>query len=276
MDEQGPSELPLRAPKRRPKSRIKVSTLKRLSTIPPHKVRHDNRHFPTGVLIGGGSNNRSVFQELLKGNAEPKRPSSADTDGDGDRSSESANERRKRFLTMSNLKRVFRALDLSDDGYIDVDELFEAIKKIRGSLTHAEIADVVWEVDDDRDGKLSMQDYLSTYRRSQADESGFEPKVTARQRQQEGCVCQWVGPTGACRRVDVLRAALLCHRRVFAHGSRPVRRGLARRSHDDDLRAAGGQRAHRTPPSTNVCRTRHPETAAHASAHRRAPTTLPT
>ena len=77
---------------------------------------------------------------------------------------------------MSNLKRVFRALDLTDDGYIDVDELYEAQKKLGGKLSLAEVRDVIWEVDDDMDGRLSMQDYLTCYRRTQTDEYGFEPK----------------------------------------------------------------------------------------------------
>ena len=93
-------------------------------------------------------------------------------------------DRRKRFLTMNNLKRVFRALDLSDDGYIDADEVYEAQKKLGGHLTRKEVNDVIWEVDDDMDGKLSLQDYLTTYRRARDDEAtarekgdeSFEPR----------------------------------------------------------------------------------------------------
>ena len=55
-----------------------------------------------------------------------------------------------------------------DDGFIDVDELYEAQKKIGGKLSRAEIKDVIWEVDDDRDGS-SMADYL-TVSRTQNDE----------------------------------------------------------------------------------------------------------
>ena len=108
------------------------------------------------------------------------RKQNADDDSDDEAAapatSMDANERRKQFLTMSNLKRVFRALDLGEDGYIDVEELYEAQKKIGGTLTKDEVRDVVWEVDDNMTGKLDMGQYLTAYRRSQMDESGFEPK----------------------------------------------------------------------------------------------------
>lgn len=154
---------------RKPKGKkMRASTLKRLTVVPPHKVRHDNRHFPAGALSGGGSSSTSTLGSL-KSDLQA-RPASAQSD---DEPAANAQERRKRFLTMSNLKRVFRTLDLSDDGFIDVDEIFAASQKLGGNLTREEIVDVVWEVDDDRDGRLSMSDYLTTYRRSANDESGL-------------------------------------------------------------------------------------------------------
>lgn len=167
------------APPRAKKPKLRATTLKRLTTVAPHKIRHDNRHFPAGAGVLGSSSGNPAAAILQQ-----QRPTSAGQHSDEGAGSptESANERRKRFLTMSNLKRVFRALDLSDDGFIDVDELFEACRKIGGKLSREEIEDIIWEVDDDRDGKLSMADYLTTYRRSQADVgsslpgSGFQPK----------------------------------------------------------------------------------------------------
>ena len=174
MDDEQKKLTPAQLYAQRKRPKLRASTLRRLTAIPQHKVRHDNRHFPQGATASGAS---SAFA-LLKGDA-PARPSSADSDADP-QPQESAQERRKRYLTMSNLKRVFKALDLSDDGYIDVDELHEAVSKLdkreSGKLSRSEIEDVIWEVDDDRDGKLSMADYLTSYRRTQHDEYGFEPK----------------------------------------------------------------------------------------------------
>ena len=165
---------------RGPKLSRKV--LKRLTKIPPHKMQPNHRSFPK-LPANGSTPDLSALQKTL----EVSRPASARSEADElDKpppanqsriaAQESANERRKKFLTMSNLKRVFRALDLADDGYIDVDELYEAQKKLGGKLSLSEVRDVIWEVDDDMDGRLSMQDYLTCYRRTQTDEYGFEPK----------------------------------------------------------------------------------------------------
>jgi hypothetical protein len=51
----------LAAKRKRPK--LHASTLRRLTAIPAHKVRHDNRHFPAG-LLGGGSGSAAQMSEL--------------------------------------------------------------------------------------------------------------------------------------------------------------------------------------------------------------------
>ena len=153
--------------------RLTRTTLKRLTAIPPHKVRREQRHYPIIPPLPG-SNTGLKMHSL---NDDEKKPGNAsDSEDEEPVEKLDANERRKRFLTMSNLKRVFRTLDICEDGYIDVDELFEAQRRIGGTLTKEEVRDVMWEVDDNMSGRLSMNDYLMTYRRSQVDESGFEPK----------------------------------------------------------------------------------------------------
>lgn len=165
---------------RGPKLSRKV--LRRLTKIPPHKLQPNLKSFPK-LPANGSTPDLTALQKSL----ELSRPTSAKSDADDAvveppknqsrlAAAESANERRKKFLTMSNLKRVFRALDLTDDGYIDVEELYEAQKKIGGKLPLSEVRDIIWEVDDDMDGRLSMQDFLTCYRRTQTDEYGFEPK----------------------------------------------------------------------------------------------------
>ena len=149
-------------------SRLTRKTLRRLTKIPAHKLRGESR---TVTLSSGGGDMRQKLAALM----EPA-PQAPKADDDQLVVEEPANERRKKFLTMSNLKRVFRALDLGDDGYIDTEELYEAQKKLGGRLSRHEVEDIIWEVDDDMDGRLSMNDYLTTYRRSQSDEEGFEPR----------------------------------------------------------------------------------------------------
>ena len=146
-------------------------TLRRLTKIPEHKIKHGTRQF-TVYAPGQSGDMRARLQSMM----EPPPKAMKQEDEDEPIVEESANERRKKFLTMSNLKRVFSALDLRDDGYIDTEELYEAQKKIGGRLSRSEVEDIIWEVDDDMDGRLSMNDYLTTYRRTQTDEFGFEPK----------------------------------------------------------------------------------------------------
>ena len=168
------------------RKRMSRTTLKRLTSIPAHKIRHNNRHFPAGALVGdkGGSSSLAQLKgELGFGSTKSLGDPDEDEEAEGS-PQETRMDRRKRFLTMNNLKRVFRALDLSDDGYIDADEVYEAQKKLGGHLTRKEVNDVIWEVDDDMDGKLSLQDYLTTYRRARDDEAtarekgdeSFEPR----------------------------------------------------------------------------------------------------
>jgi len=156
----------------RPRVKLTRTTLKRLTAIPPHKLQMIQRHYPIIPPPPG-----SYAKVQMEGFTEVKsRAQASDTEGEEPVEKLDANERRKRFLTTSNLKRVFRTLDLGEDGYIDVEELFEAQKRIGGKLTRQEVREVLWEVDDNMSGRLSLSDYLTTYKRSQLDESGFEPK----------------------------------------------------------------------------------------------------
>ena len=132
-------------------------TLKRLTVVPAHKIKHDHRHFAT-VAPGIGERLPTMPSE-----AAASRPESAEAISVGP----GGNERRKKHLIMSNLKRVFRALDLNGDGFIDVEDLDEAQRKIGGLLEKREVTDIIWEVDDDSDGRLSFGDYLTVYKRAQ-------------------------------------------------------------------------------------------------------------
>ena len=47
------------------RKRMSRTTLKRLTSIPAHKIRHNNRHFPAGALVGDKGGSSSLAQ--LKG-----------------------------------------------------------------------------------------------------------------------------------------------------------------------------------------------------------------
>mmetsp|Transcript_37784 Transcript_37784/g.99920 ORF Transcript_37784/g.99920 Transcript_37784/m.99920 type:complete len:440 (-) Transcript_37784:144-1463(-) len=156
--------------------RLTRKTLRRLTALPPHKVRREQRHYPPLPPAPGSSTGIQIrgLDDVPRGKLGGAGSDSDDDDKPVEKLD--ATERRKRFLTTSNLKRVFRTLDLGDDGHVDADDLYEAQKRIGGKLDRDEVRDILWEVDDSMSGRLSMADYMMTYKRLQADESGFEPK----------------------------------------------------------------------------------------------------
>ena len=42
--------------------------------------------------------------------------------------------------------------------------------------TKTEVKSIIWEVDDDLDGKICKEEFLKMYKRSISDESGYEPR----------------------------------------------------------------------------------------------------
>ena len=164
-------------------TRLRRSTLRRLTAIPKHKAR-EKIHQPVVPPAPGsraGIHVPGIDQDEAAGLRDARRSSRSthqedEEDDDTSRRPQDPQERRKHFLTTSNLKRVFRHLDLGEDGYIDVEELYEAQKGLGGKLSKDEVYDIIWEVDDEMTGKLDWKQFLTTYYRSQTDESGFEPR----------------------------------------------------------------------------------------------------
>ena len=143
----------------RPRLKLRRSTLRRLTALPKHKLRVGvEEDEANGPAAGGRSSPTRDDDDAF--NPVPRDPT----------------ERRKHFLRTSNLKRVFRHLDLSEDGVLDANEVYEAQKGIGGTLGKDEVAEILWEVDDERDGKLDWKQFVTAYYRSQRDEGGFQPK----------------------------------------------------------------------------------------------------
>ena len=80
---------------------------------------------------------------------------------------------------LENLERVFKLLDRKGDGKLDDAELLEHLKFLGFPATKSTVAtvgDMIWEVDEDRDGCVSWEEFRTMFQRVRADKSGWEPK----------------------------------------------------------------------------------------------------
>ena len=75
-----------------------------------------------------------------------------------------------------NLRRVFAFLDVRKDGVVTIDEIYGCTKLLGGSLTLAEVADLVWEIDDHLEGRLTWDSFLTAYYRCRENRTGYEPR----------------------------------------------------------------------------------------------------
>ena len=173
-------------------------TLARLTRIPSHKQKLSNRHFPALAMPDRGEALVALSQAAVEnrgsttpsssgqGSRKPSmvgssRGSPSRTPNDAMRR-ESAADSEKRIkarrasMQLANLRRVFRYIDRDGDGAIDYIDVYHAQRKVGGHLGREECHDMLWEVDDDLDGGLSLGDFLTSYFRSQKDESGYDPK----------------------------------------------------------------------------------------------------
>lgn len=85
-------------------------------------------------------------------------------------------------LELDALKRVFHWMDVNKDELIDAEDLAAVLNKLRyeqRDLRHTqrrEIELMIWEVNDDLDGKVTWEEFVRMYQRCVADETGFEPR----------------------------------------------------------------------------------------------------
>uniref|UniRef100_A0A7S3W2B6 EF-hand domain-containing protein n=1 Tax=Emiliania huxleyi TaxID=2903 RepID=A0A7S3W2B6_EMIHU len=103
---------------------------------------------------------------------------------------------------LEGLQRVFDGIDKNNDKKVDVDEMHDTIRRLGYKCSKKEVADMMWEVDEDADGALEWSEfklmclctisgplvagaaveYLASspvvcrYQRVRADKSGWEPR----------------------------------------------------------------------------------------------------
>uniref|UniRef100_A0A7S3RNL6 EF-hand domain-containing protein n=1 Tax=Emiliania huxleyi TaxID=2903 RepID=A0A7S3RNL6_EMIHU len=77
---------------------------------------------------------------------------------------------------LEGLQRVFDGIDKNNDKKVDVDEMHDTIRRLGYKCSKKEVADMMWEVDEDADGALEWSEFKLMYQRVRADKSGWEPR----------------------------------------------------------------------------------------------------
>ena len=78
--------------------------------------------------------------------------------------------------TKSDLRIVFGAIDCDGDGMIGVADLAETLAVLEYEVLPGEVEQILWEVDDDRDGGVTWREFRSMYTRVRDDKYGIEPR----------------------------------------------------------------------------------------------------
>mmetsp|Transcript_11133 Transcript_11133/g.28973 ORF Transcript_11133/g.28973 Transcript_11133/m.28973 type:complete len:201 (+) Transcript_11133:41-643(+) len=102
----------------------------------------------------------------------PQPSAHASVGGEGS----SVREEWNRQKEMTALKRVFTTLDVNKDGLIGEAELHAGLVRIGYKPGKDEIADMIWEVDEDCDRHVSWDEFLGMFNRCKRDETGLEPR----------------------------------------------------------------------------------------------------
>ena len=75
-----------------------------------------------------------------------------------------------------NLKRVFEIMDTDQDGKISQDDLLLVTAHFGYKVKPTEAEEIIWEVDEDCDKKVSWSEFQSMFSRAKEDKSGYEPR----------------------------------------------------------------------------------------------------
>ncbi|XP_075152089.1 EF-hand domain-containing protein D2 homolog Swip-1 [Haematobia irritans] len=67
-------------------------------------------------------------------------------------------------------QKTFNTYDTGRDGYLDLTELKYMMEKLGAPQTHLGLKEMIKEVDEDNDGKISFREFLLIYRKAQAGE----------------------------------------------------------------------------------------------------------
>jgi len=79
-------------------------------------------------------------------------------------------------VELESLKRVFKWLDTKRDDKLDWQEISEALLKLGLKQSREQIELWIWEVDDDLDNMVGMDEFLTMYQRCISDQTGCEPR----------------------------------------------------------------------------------------------------
>lgn len=86
----------------------------------------------------------------------------------------SAQEEYNRQKEIETLHRVFNKLDCKGDGKIDEQELSTYLKYLGYKPKKNEVADIIWEVDEDGDGFLVWEEFTTMFMRAREDKKEVE------------------------------------------------------------------------------------------------------
>ncbi|XP_043114127.1 EF-hand domain-containing protein D1 [Puntigrus tetrazona] len=80
---------------------------------------------------------------------------------------------------IKDMEKMFKRFDSGKDGFIDLMELKLMMEKLGAPQTHLGLKDMIKEVDEDYDGKLSYREFLLIFRRAAAGELQEESGLMA-------------------------------------------------------------------------------------------------
>lgn len=90
--------------------------------------------------------------------------------------SAAARERYARKNEQNELERAFNTIDIKGDKKIDAEELTELFMRLGHKPKRGEVEDMIWEVDEDCDGCISLLEFQTLYTRCRDDKTGYEPR----------------------------------------------------------------------------------------------------
>jgi len=71
---------------------------------------------------------------------------------------------------LKQYEQMFKKYDINHDGFICIDELKLMMEKLGAPQTHLALKQMIREVDEDRDGKINLREFLSIFRKAAAGE----------------------------------------------------------------------------------------------------------
>jgi Ca2+-binding EF-hand superfamily protein len=64
------------------------------------------------------------------------------------------------YYSKSEIEETFRFFDKDGSGFIDDNELYEAMKKLKNNITRDQVSTIMAKIDTDHSGKVSMAEFV--------------------------------------------------------------------------------------------------------------------